>query len=380
MEKKAKSQTEKSQSKKTQKKASKTSKKGRIFLGVFLFLFTLIVLCGVAGVLGYRYMLEPVSLSETEIVENPKEKEYIKIENGMSAKMIGDLLQEKGLIKSSDFFYAVIRFPMIIKRQEKQLVLRSGVYDLQPTMPLEEIVNILVEGKEAYVKTSIPEGLTTRKIAKILDDNGVCSFDDFMEVAKSQEILDMIAKYGINALNCEGFLFPDTYYFYPNMNAKDVISVMIKNFFDNMKKLGFEKIPYDKLVLASIVEREYRVDSEAPLIASVFANRIDAKVGLYSCATIEYIITEIQGKPHPDIITYDDLKINSPYNTYKWAALPPAPISNPGLIALKAAMNPPKTDFFYFTLTDSAAGTHTFSKSFKSHVKAGTQFKTKKAN
>ena len=128
-----------------------------------------------------------------------------------------------------------------------------------------------------------------------------------------------------------------------------------------------------------MVEREYRVAEEAPLIASVFKNRIEENIGLYSCATIEYIITEILGKPHPDVITYDDLKIDSPYNTYKWAGLPPSPISNPGLVALKASANPPKTEYYYFTLKDEARGTHTFSRSFSSHTRAGIQFKTKKA-
>ena len=162
------------------------------------------------------------------------------------------------------------------------------------------------------------------------------------------------------------------------------LSILVESFFKRVSELPYfaDKSPakfYEDLVLASIVEREYRVADEAPLIASVFRNRIDAGVGLYSCATIEYIITEIQGKPHPDVITYDDLKIDSPYNTYKWAALPPSPISNPGLVALKAVADTPKTDYFYFTLTDSGTGSHTFTKSFNAHVKAGSQFKTKKS-
>lgn len=104
---------------------------------------------------------------------------------------------------------------------------------------------------------------------------------------------------------------------------------------------------HEFVTLASVVEREYRVKSEAPLISSVFTNRLKHGIGLYSCATIEYILTEIQGKPHPDRITYDDLKIDSPYNTYKWAGLPAGPISNPGLVAFSAALNPAKTDYYF---------------------------------
>ena len=118
---------------------------------------------------------------------------------------------------------------------------------------------------------------------------------------------------------------------------------------------------------------------EAPLIASVFKNRIAKNIGLYSCATIEYIITEIQGKAHPDVITYDDLKIDNPYNTYKWAGLPPTPISNPGMIALNAAANAPKTNYYYFRLKDEKTGRHAFSEHFDEHIQEGVRYKTKKA-
>ena len=101
---------------------------------------------------------------------------------------------------------------------------------------------------------------------------------------------------------------------------------------------------------------------------------------MYSYATVEYVITEVLGRPHPDIITYDDLKIQSPYNTYINAGLPPAPICNPGLVALKAAAEPAKTDFYYFQLMDEAAGRHVFTKTLSEHVEQGAIFKTKKAS
>ena len=173
----------------------------------------------------------------------------------------------------------------------------------------------------------------------------------------------------------EGFLFPDTYFFTEGMAVDSIIETLVDNFFakigdiPSLKGLSPEKLK-ERVILASIVEREYQVADEAPLIASVFQNRIDGGIGLYSCATIEYILTEIEGRPHPDRISYDDLKIDSPYNTYKWAALPPTPISNPGLIALRAVADPPETDYYYFVLTDPSTGSHTFSKDFKGHVKA----------
>ena len=108
----------------------------------------------------------------------------------------------------------------------------------------------------------------------------------------------------------------------------------------------------------------------APLIASVFRNRLKHNIGLESCATVEYIITEIEGRPHPGFITGQDLKIDSPYNTYKWAGLPPGPISNPGLVALDAAMHAPQTDYYYFLLKDPSKGEHHFSRSLIGHNEA----------
>ncbi len=110
------------------------------------------------------------------------------------------------------------------------------------------------------------------------------------------------------------------------------------------------------MTLASIVEREYRVEEEAPLIASVFINRLRLGIGLESCATLAYIITEIQHQPHPEYITLEDKGIDSPYNTYKWAGLPPGPIANPGRVALDAAFHPARTDYPVFRAAGPRGG------------------------
>jgi UPF0755 protein len=128
-----------------------------------------------------------------------------------------------------------------------------------------------------------------------------------------------------------------------------------------------------------VVEREYQREEEAPLIASVFANRLRYNIGLYSCATIEYIITELQDKPHPEVITYADLATESPFNTYKHRGLPPTPISNPGMVALKAAAAPPTTPYYFFRVVNSASGEHHFSADLEEHIDAGITLYTKKA-
>jgi UPF0755 protein len=150
----------------------------------------------------------------------------------------------------------------------------------------------------------------------------------------------------------------------------------VETFFERLEEvepgwrsLGGGKL-LEKVILASIVEREYQLTEEAPLIASVFENRRRLGIGLESCATIAYIITEIQHLPHPEYITLEDKGIDSPYNTYKWAALPPGPISNPGRVALDAAFHPARTDYLYFVLRDPEAGKHYFSKDLDAHNKA----------
>jgi UPF0755 protein len=126
-----------------------------------------------------------------------------------------------------------------------------------------------------------------------------------------------------------------------------------------------------RVIIASIVEREYRVPDEAPLMAGVFFNRMNIGMALQSCATVEYVITEIQGRPHPEILLNRDLEIQSPYNTYIVPGLPPGPICSPGATAMEAALRPQKSDYFYFRLTDAAIGKHYFSRTLDDHIKAG---------
>lgn len=303
----------------------------------------------------------------------------IRIPDGMTIKEAAKELQEQKVIRSSDAFYFAARFRLF--DHGKNFILKSGVYTISSSMSMNEIYTLIQSGDQDYITVSIPEGLTMSKIGALLEEKGVCNKSDFITACSSKDILD---EYDIPAKNCEGYLFPDTYFFNPKMESASVVRKMIDTFkirintIDSLKKVSPQKL-YETIILASIVEREYRVPKEAPLIASVFTNRIKKNIGLYSCATIEYIITEIEGKPHPEKITYDDLKSDSQYNTYKWAGLPPGPISNPGLIALNAAANPAKTNYYYFVLTNPKEGTHTFTNSFDTHIAAENGYYTKSA-
>ncbi len=315
--------------------------------------------------------------------EKNKTVQRIEVPAGTSVKKVSVILKENRLIRNEFLFYICARYTLprvLVTGSSVPFSLKSGVYQISDSMPYGEIFKILSSGKQEYIRVSFPEGLTISKIARKLDESGVCSEEEFKLATKNKSLL---SEYEIPGDSFEGFLFPDTYFFIPKMSGESVVRKMVENFFEKLKNvenassLSNSEL-YKDVVLASIVEREYRIDSEAALIASVFRNRLKHNIGLYSCATIEYILTEIQGKPHPDVITYDDLAIDSPYNTYKWAGLTPGPISNPGVVALDAAINSAKTDFYFFRLVDAKTGRHVFSKDFSTHVNEGYIYSTKK--
>jgi len=342
----------------------KNTKKKNIFLVILFWFIALIAIIAVFMIATVSYLSKPVTDKQNSYSQK------IKVPQGTTLREVGNVLQQNKLIKSSDLLYFAARFNLF--REDNPFYLKSGVYTVRSDMSLKEIYDLLQSGEQEYISVSIPEGLTISKIAQIVENKGICSAEDFKVSCSSSTLLD---EYHIEADNFEGYLFPDTYFFTPDMKSDLVVKEMVQNFYRKISTIEqLNNADYQSLnktvILASIIEREYRVESEAPLIASVFTNRLKYNIGLYSCATIEYIITELQGKEHPDRITYDDLKIDSPYNTYKWAGLPPGPISNPGLISLKAAANPAKTNYFYFVLTNSEVGSHTFSETFDQHKAA----------
>ena len=263
-----------------------------------------------------------------------------KIPRGTAAKTVIGELKAKNLIRSELYAYAYLRLK----------------------------------------KLTIPEGLTLKKTAQVFETVGLIKAEDFIAITSDSEFLE---KNGIKAKTAEGFLYPDTYFFGEEDTPEMMVKMIIKTFFEKTSSIpnfpkDFNEI-YKKVILASIIEREYQLPEEAPIISSVFTNRLKINMGLQSCATVEYIITEIKNKKHPTRLFYEDLEIQSPYNTYIHEGLPPGPISNPGFTALNAACNPANTDYFYFRLIDPDTGKHVFTKTITEHNKAGEGLLLKKA-
>lgn len=325
-----------------------------------LFLF----FCGVAAAAFLLYLNSPVD-------EEGKDRIFI-VEEGEILSTIASDLEAGEYIRSQYLFRGIQK----ISKDNRSI--KTGSYKLSSAQNTWQIYQDLLSGKQELVSITIPEGWTLRQIAELLDRRGVTSYDGFMDAARDQEILESLK---IPGENIQGYLFPDTYNFPRNYEPYYILQLFLKNFRDKMDEIypdWFEMTEeqlYDKIIMASIVEREYRAEEEAPMIASVFYNRLDSWYPrLESCATVTYIITEVLEKPHPERLTDQDIQVDSPYNTYENSGLPPGPIANPGSVALKAAFYPAKTDYIYFVVKDVAQGTHNFSSDYEDFMVHKNQY------
>ncbi len=288
------------------------------------------------------------------------------VRKGSSASAIAIELEEAGLIKSS------LAFKVLARLNGRGSSLQAGSYRVEGGMGAKEILDMLVSGRQAMTRVTVPEGFTMSQVASLVQASGVASSEDFLEAARSRTLL---AELGIPGDTAEGYLFPDTYFFSADFPAALVVKTMASAFFARLAELPeaaslSQEELRERVIVASIVEREYKDEEEAPLMASVFYNRLRIGMALQSCATVVYVLTEIQGKSHPEVILDRDLKIESLYNTYAQRGLPPGPISNPGMTALDAAFRPARTPYLYFRLTDADSGRHHFSATLEEHVSA----------
>jgi UPF0755 protein len=324
----------------------------KLIISIFLLFMVVAILSG--AYLVFNYNQAPLAWAD----------EYtLLVEPGMSISAIAHSLEKDGVISS----YYVFRLRHEISGGQNTIP--TGTYTLSPGMTIMEIYEKLVAGKQDMISLTIPEGWTISLIAQKLDDYGICTKSDFLTVTSDKEL---ISELGLTSDSLEGYLFPDTYRFVYGESAENIARAMVANFFNQLNRIypDWKDLTdtqlKDKIVMASIVEKEYRLAEEAPLIASVFYNRIDSPDFplLQSCATVVYVITEIQGKSHPERLLYRDLEFASPYNTYYSGGLPPGAISNPGYTALNAAFHPAQTDYVFFVVKDSLQGSHNFSSNY----------------
>lgn len=272
------------------------------------------------------------------------EKIFI-IEKGEGMKKIADNLKAESLIKNKWSFY----YYLLIKGETEKL--QAGTYSLNPSMNIPEIANKIIRGDviENWVKVTIPEGWRNKQIRERLIDFGLISPEERLPE------------------NLEGYLFPDTYYFYKDSSLEDVIQKMRDNFDNKITKDLQKAIEQQKkqlndiIIMASLIEREVKTYEDMQIVSGIFWKRIESDYPLESCATIAYILGVDKWR-----YTIEDTRIESPYNTYRNIGLPPTPINNPGLNAIKAAIYPIYTDYNFF-LTDPETDNTIFSKTLEEH-------------
>lgn len=323
--------------------------------------------CGIVFAFSLREMSKsifPVSLNHSKVT--------FTIPTGTSFSQITKILNEKGAK------IVPITLRVIWYLQGKPL-LKAGYYEVRSDINLIGLLSLLKEGQVHLQKVTFPEGATISQIAFRLKESKVIDSQEvFLKLAKDSHFL---AKLGLDfASSIEGFIFPETYFFSLHSKEEDIIVYLVEKFWNVLTEIVPDWISYNKeyvynkIKLASIIEKEYRVEEEAPLISSVFINRLNKGMRLESCATLVYIITELQKKPHPLRVLWKDVEIDSPYNTYRNNGLPPTPISNAGRVALKAAFYPAKTNYLFFVVKDSSKGSHRFSGNFRDHKQARRQY------
>lgn len=290
------------------------------------------------------------------------------ISSGESAAKIGENLAKEGLIKNS--FY----FKFYLWKSGMKGSIKAGEYSLSSGMSIPEIVDIISKGKVVEKETTvlIPEGLTSIEIEQILVDNDLIQKGQFKEVVDGNS-LNRYYKYEFlnnkpKEANLEGYLFPDTYKFYKKTTAEEIIEKILSNFdkkFDSEIRAETArqgKSIFEVITLASIVQEEANGAEDMKVVAGIFENRLAIGKPLEADSTINFIT----GKKMPQAL-YSDLENLSPYNTYKNAGLPPGPIDNPGLDAIKAVLWPKKTDYLYFL--HAPDGTAYYGKTYEDHLR-----------
>lgn len=291
----------------------------------------------------------------------------VLVRKGSSTAAIARTLAESGVVRSP------LGFRVAAKLLRADGHLKAGEYSLSPGWSPARIVEVLRSGHVVKYRVTIPEGYTVKQIAQALSAQGLVDEDEFISMAlhKASEFSEILGFEPAQG-SLEGYLFPDTYYFDKTMTVRQIIQTMVSRFVEvvvpEYVSSGERKFTLHQIVtLASIIEKEAVLDEDRPRISAVFRNRLDRGMRLQSCATVEYALG--QRKQH---LTEEDLAVDSPFNTYRAAGLPPGPISSPGLASIKAALNPADEDYLYFVARGD--GGHVFSTNFKDHVNAKIRY------
>jgi len=321
-------------------------KKGLGAAGFLLILF-LIALVGV-GVASWAIFTSFGPSSET----------FVDIPTGSSTARIARQLQASGVIRNQLAFD--------LWRWVRRGKLKAGEYRFDHPMPLTQVYEQIARGEVFTVAVTVPEGATVFEVANRLEQAGISSSEDFLN--QQPRLAELVADIDPHAKTLEGYLFPDTYKFPRRTSATQIAGAMVRRFRTIATELGLKENVHNVVTLASLVERETALEPERPLVASVFENRLAKHMPLMTDPSVIYGL-QVRDQWRGAIYK-SDLSRDTPYNTYLHQGLPPGPIANPGLPSLKAAMNPPDTNYFYFVAAGAnPRGRSLFSTTLEEHTR-----------
>lgn len=326
-------------------------------LAMYIIALLLVLAAGAAlgGYMIYDHVTRPGVGGESVRVQIPE---------GVTGSQAGAVLANADLVEHPLFFRLAIRLDTSGES------IKHGTYDLQRGLSPTQLLHQLQEGPDITVseyKITIPEGLTMKQMAELFPNPQA-----FLTAAQDPE---RVASLGIAAPSLEGFLMPNTYYFDEKPDEANVVDRMVRQFQDEYRRL-LEAIPdtadrdlMEVVTVASLVEEESRVEEERPLVAAVIYNRLENGMALNMDSTLQYAL----GKYGQRLLDRDK-EVDSPYNTYRNAGLPPGPISNPGVASLRSALHPAEADYLYF-VSNADGKTHTFNSTIDEHNRAVARFR-----
>jgi UPF0755 protein len=292
----------------------------------------------------------------------PGGQKFVLLHPGYSTRRIASELKSAGVIRSTDAF-------ILWHYVHHNRSLKAGEYLFEKDANAIEVHRRLVHG-DVYVHTVvIPEGYNIFDIAQAIQDAGLGSSQDFLNVATTDTAL--ISDLAPEAKTLEGYLFPNTYEFTRTQTMEEIAGAMVKQFRQVARAIGLSTDVEKAVTLASIIEKETAAPEERPLVASVYYNRMAARIPLQADPSVIYAEL-LQGK-YSGALHHADMEFNSAYNTYAHAGLPPGPIGNPGRTSLEAAMHPANTDYFYFV--SNGNGHHRFAHSLEEHNRNVTAYR-----
>jgi UPF0755 protein len=293
------------------------------------------------------------------------ERTTFVIEKGMSLDNLTNVLYEEGIIGNKSFF----KYSVALRGLAGNIP--TGTFAIEGNISNAKLIRTIFDEGPIRIKITLPEGLRSEKVLE--------KIENILETQNRGLLTDssFIEQFGIEATSLEGYLFPDTYYFFQDMMIEEVLTIMINQFWNNFNQTlidrsnELELTIHEVVTLASIIEGEALFDSERRTISSVYHNRLRKNIKLQADPTIQYLFLD-----GPKTLEIKHLTISSPYNTYIYYGLPPGPINNPGIKSIEAALYPEDTDYLYFVAKGD--GYHVFSTNQSDHLKAKREYKKQK--